>query len=151
MMDRAQRRIRLKFDIIVDRLLSTLTETETSLAEFWGSTMLMTAGFWLLLPWETFSWTPAYRLMASIAPEPAWGIVGLAVGGYQSAANVAHSRSHQRRSAFVASVFCAFIFSLALVSGPFSLLTPTWGTASLLQGIVYLRLSLDGRGDAGNT
>ncbi len=39
-------------------------------------------GVWLISPfWESFPTTPAFRVMAAIAPEWAWGVVMLSIGG----------------------------------------------------------------------
>ncbi len=129
------------FRTLLDKLFQWLTATETTLAEFWGSTMLMGMGFWLMLPFDTFESIPAYSVMERLMPESAWGACAIVLGGFQSYANVSHRESLRIFAAFFSSVMFAFVGSLALLSEPASLLAPICGTASFIEGVVYLRLS----------
>ena len=127
---------------ILTRMLSLFTRTETSLGEFWGSTMLIAMGVWLLLPMSTFSVIPAYRFMGTVAPEPVWGIASLGLGLFQSAGNISKVRRMRSTGSFVASVLFGFVAALAIISQPESLLAPICGTASFVEGVIYLRLSV---------
>lgn len=37
-------------------------------------------GLWLALPWATFSRSPIYELMLSLAPEIVWGVAAMCIG-----------------------------------------------------------------------
>ena len=129
------------FRDLLNSLVRLLTVTDTTLAEFWGSTMLILMGVWLLLPMDTFRSIPAYRVMDSVAPEATWGLAAIAVGGFQAFGNLSRSLPSRSHSAFVASVMFGFVAVLAIRSSSESLLAPICGTASFIEGVIYLRLA----------
>lgn len=126
---------------LIDALIKLVTRTDTTLSEFWGSTMLIAMGIWLLLPEPTFQEIPAYRIMARMMPEASWGVLAISLGLVQSFGNLSKRPAWRSIGAFTASVMYGFIACLALLSESASLLTPICGTASFIEGVVYLRLS----------
>lgn len=133
---------------LIDRVARLLTETDTSLAEFWGSTLLIAVAIWLLFPFgplfeipDTFELTPVYTLMATVMPEKTWAGFSLGLGILQAWGNLTRNRPRRSAAAFAAAMFFGFISMLALVSAAESLLVPIFGVASFVEGLVYLRLS----------
>jgi hypothetical protein len=130
------------FRRVVSQLARLLTETDTTLAEFWGSTALVAIGAWLVVPFypDTFAAVPVYRLLGSVMAEWAWGLVCLALGFAQAGANLTRHRDARRGAAFVAAVFFGFLSSFAMIALTSSLLVPLFGTASFVEGVVFLHL-----------
>lgn len=126
----------------IDLIARLLTETDTSIGEFWGSTMLVAMGSWLIVPFhpDTFEAIPVYRLLSSIMPEWAWGLATIAFGFGQAGANLGRNRAARRLAAFAAAVFFAFLFFFAILALSASLLVPLFGTASFVEGIIFLHL-----------
>jgi hypothetical protein len=127
---------------LVAALARLITESDTTLAEFWSSTMLVVVGAWLLVPFSpsTFTALPTYRLMSHLAPEWCWGFAAMGLGAVQSFANLTRNRDARRNSAFVNSIFLGFVAMLVFVSVPESLMPPLCGTAAFLDGVIFLHL-----------
>jgi hypothetical protein len=125
----------------MDRFVRLVTDTDTTIAEFWGSTTLLLMGFWFILPYRTFDTIPAYHIMAEMMDEEGWGLCTIFLGLVQAVGNITKRYYFRVPGAFFASVMYLFVASLAISSEPASLLAPICGTASFVEGLVYLRLS----------
>jgi FtsH-binding integral membrane protein len=127
---------------LIAALARLITESDTTLAEFWSSTMLVVMGAWLLVPFApgTFATLPTYKLMAHMAPEWIWGFAAMGLGAVQSFANLARNRGVRRSAAFVCSIFLGFVAMLVFISVPESLMPPICGVAAFLDGVVFLHL-----------
>jgi len=56
-----------------------------SIFEAYSASLMATWGIVLIVPWDTFSTTPAYSVLARIANEEQWGLLALALAGVQVA------------------------------------------------------------------
>jgi hypothetical protein len=74
-------------------------------------------------------------------PEAYWGTAAILLGAVQSYGNLRRRPVWRSVGAFTASVMYGFVSCLALLSESASLLAPICGTASFIEGVVYLRLS----------
>lgn len=129
------------FLVLLDRLVRLLTATETTLSEFWGSTMLLAMGLWLCLPFETFDTISAYGTMHKLLPEPVWGMIAICLGIFQAVANWTKVVKLRSIAATASAIGFGFVANLAMVSQPASLLFPICGTAAFVEMLIWLRLS----------
>lgn len=123
-----------------------LTVTDTTLAEFNSSTMLLGMAILMLDPWPTLDAQginiPIFRAMLEIASEHGWGFIFLALGVLQSGANLGGNIALRKIAAFAAAVLWGLLMSLGFVTYPPSFFVPVCGAMCLVQAVVYLRLSL---------
>jgi hypothetical protein len=133
------------FRTVTERLLALLLRTDTTLAEFWSSTMLLAWGIGFLDPWPEPAGCAESIVAQSVGEfggEVLLGSICLLLGAAQSFGNLKGSRRVRRVSAFCASVFFGFLCILALGWMPSAVFAKTTAVASFVQAIVYLRLSL---------
>ena len=126
---------------LLDQLVRLLTATETTLSEFWGSTMLIAMGIWLCLPFQTFDTISAYGVMQRLLPEPVWGMIAIALGLFQAIANLTKLAKLRSAASAASAIVFGFVANLAVVSEPASLLFPICGTAAFVESLIWLRLS----------
>jgi hypothetical protein len=133
---------------LIERVIDMLMSRETSLAEFWSSTWLLSWGGWTIVshlaahPEDTFAIGTSYRLLSEIAPDWSWGLAAVGLGLAQAGMNLKKWRKGRRNVAFIVACFFAFVGALILVPTPASATPPVWAVAALVQALVYLRLSL---------
>lgn len=123
-----------------------LTVTDTTLAEFNSSTMLLGMAVLMLDPWPTLDASgvniPIFRAMLSITSEHGWGFFFLSIGALQSAANLADRLALRKLAAFVAATLWGLLAMLGTMTHPPSFFLPVCGSMALVQAAVYLRLGL---------
>jgi hypothetical protein len=130
---------------LLDAFLRMLTETDTTLTEFCSSTSLLAIGAVLMLPTELLQRdSPFFRTMLDMLPNHIlWAFVFLAIGGYQSFANVRRQIYARRGAAFMAFVFFGFFGALGFLrTPPVLVLGLVFIIHSFTQGLVYLHLGL---------
>jgi hypothetical protein len=125
---------------LVHWLSELLTETDTSLAEFYGSTVLFAIGVWLFLPPDTLEAIQTGNVMLAVMSENAWGALALSLAAFQSWANLSRGRSARRFAALAAAAFFGFIAIIGIILWSKSLVAPFAGVSSMIEGIVFLHL-----------
>jgi hypothetical protein len=133
---------------LLAKVLQVLTETDTTLAEFWTSTMLFGWALFFFDPWPAGSGT-IYFHMAQVLPELVWGILCGALAIVMSYGNVTRTLRFRRVGAFLSSVLFLFVTMIGMAADIHALYVPTYATNSLVMAVVYLRLSVgENRGRA---
>lgn len=84
--------------------------------EFVTSAYCILWGIWLLLPWDSFSTSEVFRLMANLAPEWVWGIFVLSSGIFHLTAVI----SNNLKTSLIASLITLFTFTILFVLTAFS-------------------------------
>jgi len=132
----------LRLENVAEAVLKTLVRTDTTLIEFQSSTTFLAFAAMMFSGEHLFSNLPIYGAMQRFASERVWGLVCLLLGGVQSAANLYHHRHWRRTAAFGAACGWAFIAILIELVTPWTTALPVYAGFSLMQAIVYLRLSI---------
>jgi hypothetical protein len=112
--------------------------------EFLPAVFELLWGLWIINPWEnTFAITSAYRIMAGVMPEWAWGALLLVLGIIQLIV-IFRGTLHMRA---ISSVTCLFIFlSLALLiffGNPASVTIPTYLIFAICEWFAYTEVLAD--------
>ncbi len=137
---------------LVERLVALLVRTETSLAEFWSSTLLLVwaAGFFSRAPLPEGNAVHEIAVMVRpIGGQLFLGVLCLTVGLAQSIGNLAGYYRLRQLSAFVTAVLYGFLSLLGFHAVPTAIFNRTAAVAALVSGIVYLRFSLSLMGRRG--
>lgn len=99
-------------------------------------------GVWLLLPFQTFTNTGGYSVLASLAKEPIIGIFITAIGILHIIAIISHNIKFRRNMIFFSIMFwlfMCFVFGLTRIG---ALIVPLMMVIGFFLTINYLRLSL---------
>ena len=103
----------------------------------------MLALFWgiiLLLPFDTFSSTPSYFAMQTIAPEIAWGLA-VAIGGMAQMISVLFLSNYARKLTAGISIFIWwFVAGMFIVSNSISTAVPVYSIIALSSSWSFIRL-----------
>jgi hypothetical protein len=127
-------------------LIAMLVRTDTTIAEFWSST--------LLIAWSLFFAFPISRprsevmqdlvdMMGPVGGRWTLAAICLGLGAAQALANFNRHRKWRRKLAFGCSVFYGFISILTFYALAGAILVYTAAVCSLVSGVIYLRLSLE--------
>jgi hypothetical protein len=116
-----------------------LAEHDTEPAELSGGALKIALGFWLLLPWQTFTSSPTFESLA-VVPEWIWGGVLVCVGVMHLAALRDGYRVWRRGACLVGflvwfSMACTFV-----IANPPAMGWLLFMLSALQQGWCYIRL-----------
>lgn len=116
-----------------------LAEHDTEPTELSGGALKVMLGFWLLLPWQTFSSSPTFERLA-VVPEWLWGGVLLSIGvGHLAALHDGYAP--WRRGASLAGFLIWFSMAVTFVfANPPAMGWLLFMLAALAQGWCYIRL-----------
>jgi hypothetical protein len=104
------------------RFLYLLYKADTVVTELGSALGLgLCWGFWLMLPFDTFSTARVYAPMVALAPEPVWGIGLCLIGLAQSAAIVQGSLKARHLVSILALAAWSFILVMFLVGNALSI------------------------------
>jgi len=112
---------------------------DTRGAEVTSAVLAWAWGLMLLAPHDTFADVPGYRLMAAFAPEWAWGLFYLAVGGLQSLAMCGNVNKLRFPAAIVALVGWTAAACTFLVVNPYTHAPIVYGVLAAMQLWVIVR------------
>lgn len=134
---------------VVDHLIRLLTETSTTLAEFVSSTTLLYTGLLMVANPDSFiQESVIYREMMLLMSARAWGALFIAIGGFQSIANLRGDRRLRRIAAGTAAFLFAYVGALGLHQHPVSIFGALCKVHALGQVLVFLHLGLYGSSGA---
>ena len=124
-----------------------LVGSATHIVEFGGGLIMLVWGLWLVLRLHVFAADPLlYHVMASLAPEWAWGAVGTTVGAITLWVLLTDGRTGRSRMALLHFVVWLFVcLFIGQSSGFRSTAVPIYGMLALGAGWVYIRLERDRR------
>jgi hypothetical protein len=124
-----------------------LVGSATHIVEFGGGLIMLMWGLWLVLPIHVFTADPLlYRVMAELAPEWIWGLVGVVVGAGTVWVLLTDGRDGRARMALLHFIIWLFVcLFIGQSSGFRSTAVPIYGMLSLGAGWVYVRLERDKR------
>lgn len=134
------RRIRGMALRTLEAVIHLLTERETTLLEFFGSSLLVLWGIATLLLPGVFS--PAELLYGGRYPEtrPLWGILLVAISSTTIFGNLRQRYQARRNGAFLSAWLFGVFFFGAFDEAQVFLLAALFGLLSFSQAIVYLIL-----------
>lgn len=127
---------------VVSRLYVLLFRRDFDFIEVLSGLLMLGWGAQLLLPWETFSTSPAYAAMAALMPEPVWGGLLTWIGFTQVGAYLLDHWRVRLASALGASMAWTFLgvaFGYANLTGtgvvvyPWLALVTAWVFWRILQ------------------
>jgi hypothetical protein len=107
--------------------------------------ILSTISFWLLLPWDSVSLSPSYRLLASVAGDEFWGVVCLVLALLMW--RLALCRTGRVYAIVVTLTTASFMAILAVgiwVVTIWALAVPVYTTLALTSGWLYVRVRMEG-------
>ena len=121
--------------------------------EVFSGLLAFTIGaWWLLLSPHAFqSASSYYRVMSSLMPQWAWGLVMLSLGSYKwtalfaSQATIGRDRTawyHRRSASFVTSIVWAFFSAMFMMSDWRSTGTALWMLFAIMDAVSYIRLGM---------
>jgi hypothetical protein len=123
--------------------VNRLTVTETTLVEFWSSTMLLWLGAMFLDSGETLiANVPFHAHLMALMPEHQWGILLGSVGLLQSFANAMHAEYARKFTAITTAGLFFILAFLAHATEPVSPFFAVFGTSGLVMSVAYISLSL---------
>ena len=129
------------FRAALDVVMELLTRTETTLTEFVSSTTLLYAGFVLLLPGEALiPGSGLYSQMKLLMSENWWGVLFMAVGLFQSIANLRRDKTLRRTAAAVSAILFGYIGALGFHATPVSVFGAVCKVHCLGQMIAFWHL-----------
>lgn len=125
---------------IAVRLADILWHRHFEIAELFGSIFWAGWSLVLLNPWaNTFVTAPAYRAMASLAPEGAWGWVGLLLAVSEFCAMTSEHRIWRIAAAGLLFGWALFIGTMLGLSNPVGTGAVVYTTVGLLSLFAFLR------------
>jgi hypothetical protein len=123
--------------------VNRLTETDTTLAEFWSSTMLLGLGVMFLDSGETLiANVPFHAHLMALMSERHWGLLLGSVGIFQAVSNLARANYARQFTAITASFLFFTLAFLAHATAPVSPFFAVFGTSGIVMSVSYISLSL---------
>ncbi len=130
--------------------LSSLVYSDPRTLEFTGGLKAFVWGAWLFSPfWETFTSSPSFRAMASVASEWLWGIIIMLFGAVQVFALYRGSFKPRRVISFILCMTWTFIAAMFCIAAWRTTAAPVYAMFAIWQGWVTIRVGLYVTGDRG--
>jgi hypothetical protein len=126
----------------ISKLKRIWNQPVSGIVELWAGTLTLVWGIWLLIPWDTFSDSRSYDLMAHVMPEWAWGSAFTIIGTMKVYAFFCCSQRVRRKMVLL------LIFLYSILYGSIIAAVPISKSASpililfiiLLLGFIFLKL-----------
>lgn len=117
-----------------------LREHDTEPAELSGGVLKVALGVWLLLPWDTFSSSPTFRVI-SIMPEWLWGTSLVGIGVFHLSALRSGDVQQRQVGALIGFLVWFALGSVFVWTNPPAIGWILFMWAALMQMWASLRLS----------
>ena len=124
---------------MIERTKQLLFGTHTDFFELFNSTLLIGWGAWLLLPFDSFTSSKAFTVLATYFSETTFGLIPVAIGLYILYTLIAFRIARRRYGILAATAFWIFIAVIIGSSNIASTGVAVYGIVAIFSIISYLR------------